>query len=545
MIRFVLFCAVLAVGMPPPCTGQSVPKSELPAETSCAVWPVPPDFRSRGGGDPESPAHDAPAADPFADPAEANTGKANKSARFGHVVPALGPSPPWNVRPMLESLGVVFREGDLALCSAETDRTPLLFVRAASDQLDLIETLISPMGSDLSWHGLITFTLQRRLADGSAESLVQRSLICQAGQRSRFQRHRGEKLVESEEVELTVGEDGATLDVNAAIEFTVDDRKITTTSQALLHSGDNAGLLLYTGPDKAKDTSLELHATAKVFRLPMVDGQSRPTETHWQRLAQAINTKLIALESAETTLDPWAELYFMPHLLSSAPNQASPSINAPTGECVEAKLPQYSIDALMDVRKKLAQLKVPLKDGDRAWYHPGTGILYVQSRERALAIIAGLAADQMYSVGINQMQITFSSWEEKPERANFAPRVTLVRCGQRSTSSTEATGQKPEKIEVEVFGDGRDGIADLNLALSSLNMGDETWDVTLQARTAADGTSPVTIASGMAKDSGGSVKHLAASSKLRWHQALELTRLPERKATAIRDIEAALKTAGR
>ena len=102
-----------------------------------------------------------------------------------------------------------------------------------------------------------------------------------------------------------------------------------------------------------------------------------------------------------------------------------------------------------------------------------------------------------------------------------------------------------EKIEFEVWAEGSHPAADLNMSLGAFNMGDETWTLTTQARTLSDGTAPVTLASGMAKDTGGSRKFLTVSSKLRWHLALDLARDPARKATAIKDIEAALKAAGR
>ena len=145
-----------------------------------------------------------------------------------------------------------------------------------------------------------------------------------------------------------------------------------------------------------------------------------------------------------------------------------------------------------------------------------------------------------YVSGVNQFEFTFHSWQESPRRRDFAPRSLLVRSGQRSSSSFVSADGRREKTEIEAWGSESVPITDLNVALTAWRMGGETWTLTAQARVNSDGTGPVTLASGMARDAGGKRKALTVSSKLRLPLWLELLDSPGRKAEAIRAIAALL-----
>ena len=407
-----------------------------------------------------------------------------------------------------------------------------------------METLTTAMGSDPSPHILATYTLRRTARDGSAEDLILRSVLCQNGQRSKFQRHRGNKKVEEEELEVTLGEDGATIDVNSAVEFHLADQVIKTQGQALLRDGDPAGVPLYRTTETGGAANLEVIVSAKVMRLPLIaDGQNYDPRAYQSKLTALINSQVIsaetlAAESSRSPAESLTELSYLPSLLPQLPFY--PGALDPES-WIEAKLPQLGAERLIDMRRRLAENKIALRENDIALYAKESGLLYMRAPASVISTVTSLTGDQPSWTGSKQIEVRFISWEENPGRRDFLPRAVLIRSGQRASGSTAEKGRRTEEIAVEGWAGGTEDIADLNLALTSIRMGDETWTMSLQARTSCDGTAPLTIASGMAKDSGGKMKYVAVSSMLRWHQWMELARDPARKAAAIREIEAALR----
>ncbi len=514
-------------------------------ETVCAVWPVPQDFMERGS---ESvTAEEGAPTDPFAAPSDSDQTPRKPRSRqhYKHIIPAMGSVAPYDARPLLESLGVTFREGDLALCSAAPADTTLLFVRAHRDQVDVVDTLATGLiGSDPSPHILATYTLRRTAPDGSAEDLIRRSVLCQNGQRSKFQRHRGNKKVEEEELEVTLGEDGATIDVNSTVEFHLAHQVIKSQGQTFLRDGDPAGVLLYRTTDKGDTANLEVIVSARVMRLPLiVDGQNYDPRIYRSKLTDLINSQVIsaenlAAESSRRAAEQLTELSYLPYLLHHVPFY--PGATDPES-WIEAKLPQLGADRLLDMRRRLVENKITLRENDVALYAKESGLLYIHAPASVISAVGGIAGDQPSWIGNKQLEVRFTSWEENHGHREFLPRAVLIRSGQRASGSTAEKGRRREEIDVEGWAGGTEDIADLNLALTSFRMGNETWTMSLQVRTSCDGTAPLTIASGMAKDSGGKMKYVAVSSMLRWHQWMELARDPARKAAAIREIEAALR----
>lgn len=510
-------------------------------ESVCGLWPVPPDFSSHG----ETAAEDT-GADPFSAEPEPKPG--NRS-RFKHIVPLLGPSPPFDVKAVLQSLGVSFRDGDLAFLSAHASGTRWLFVRVAADQFDLIDQLVgSIMGSNPALHGMVTWTLRRRAADGATEDLIKRSILCQSGHRAKFQRCVAGSEVEMEEVELTIGEDGVTLDVNTATSFHLDGRVIKASGQALIRSGDPEGILLHATRDKISGAGLEIILSGKRLDLPLMEGQPCDPQKLRARMIAGIAASIAALESPGAASARRSELFCLPGHLSGEllrNEGGSPSIGDGKAKPLVVELPHLGAGALVDARPGLRRMKITLDKDDAAWFAPESGLLYLHATETALSGVAGMADVPLDESSIQQVQLRFDSWEEKPERHDWVPRQLLVRSGQKASIFTEESGKSSESIEAEAWASGVHEASELNVSLASFDMGNETWSITTQARTLSDGASPVTLVSGRAGDTGGCMRHLTVSSTLRWHGWQELVRDPAKRAAAVRDIEAALKAAGK
>lgn len=444
---------------------------------------------------------------------------------FGQVIQAMGSLPPVDARAFLRDIGVELKDGDLALFAPHRE---LLFVRSNPDQLDIVAALMEG-GFHFAKNVEITITVRRVLADQSREDIIIRTLTCRAGQRAKFERHRAGNLMEKQEVEVTVGEDGRTIDLYADLESHFEDHVIKVSAQDLLRSGDAAGHVLHTARGKPSGGSLEVVASAVIRPSP-------GDPTNLEKLAQTIDAQIRNAPGLPVPARR-SELFYVPYL----PGYLKP--DGPAAAFHGAALAGMGPGGIIDLRGQLQSLKVPLADEDLALYAPASALLFLRAGEDAQRMITRVADEGKSSV--KQTDVSLISWVEQPAEAApryFAPRSLLVRGGQKSTGSMQYPRGSTEKMEIEAtMSEGNAATADLNLSLKSFRMGGGTWTVSTQTTVSTDGESLVTLVSGRAKDSGGEMKHLTVSSTLRHNQWLDTVLDPKRKQAAIAEIEAALK----
>ena len=112
-----------------------------------------------------------------------------------------------------------------------------------------------------------------------------------------------------EEVELTIGEDGVTLDVNSATSFHLDGRVIKASGQALIRSGDPEGILLHATRDKIPGAGLEIILSGKRLDLPLMEGQPCDPQKLRDRMIAGIAASIAALESPGAASARRSELF--------------------------------------------------------------------------------------------------------------------------------------------------------------------------------------------------------------------------------------------
>jgi hypothetical protein len=451
----------------------------------------------------------------------------------------MGPDEPLDVRTFLEALGATFGKEDLALCGGSAAGPAVLFVRSSRNTLDLVDTILAG-----SWDGPrpqveTQFTLKLPKAGGTAEELLRRSILCAGGQPSKFQRSVGKTLLEETAVEASVGEDGKTVDLNAEMTLHLASGVLKATGKALLRSGDSAGIVLYSAPDKETQGTLELSVSAKVSRRPWLENAANRLQENPPERAKTIDTQVRSIMGNAAFAAPRGALYYLPELAWQYVPEDHQQPGDPPKNTTSFTVPCMGNTTLEDATSRLKALQVPLAAGDRALYSRESGLLYVHTGDAGRARLGGLAIQEPHIA--TQMEVQFTSWHSGPAagtRTDFLPRSLLVRAGFRAAA--ERCG---EKIEVE--GSVRESTrqSELGIALTSFQMGNETWTVNLTAFPLNDPQYPLTIVSGMAKDSGGEMKNLAISSRLRTHHWRELVMDPKRKQKAIEEIEAVLKTA--
>jgi hypothetical protein len=489
-------------------SGSAAPAEEKPVKKASNLWIIPPEF------------HDGPRP------------RINLPGMhvYPHVIPALGSVPPNDARETLAKLGAVLESGDRALFSRDRE-IPLLFVRADPEMIELIDAILAPMDGDMKPAGGITFTLTRRKAGGTAMILVRRTLLIGHGQRSKFQRHRAGKLLEVEEVEVSIPQPRTTLDINIAAEYHPGHAHLKFTGQALLRSGDEAGLVLCTCPDRQPGDRLELSVSGKV-----VHRFDRQPGDYISQLAESIDARIAAVEASPGKQS--SDVYYV-----RGPNVFSDEIAK--GRKVTVSLPSLGNQELVDVSANLKSRNVPLLKEDQAWYAPDQCWLYLRAGADALSA----AAEQInLETGDHQaerqLEVQFDSWADatgtKPKR-QFPARSILIRSGQRSSTSAGGKSGKSEEIELEASVDDIGNVAGLNVALVSFPMGRETWSFWGTAATTTNGSFPVPLVSGMSRDAGTRMKHLALSSQLRYGRVDEVILDPVRKGALVGELEATLE----
>lgn len=533
LTRLLVICCIAPVLLRSTKGADEISPKPSATETACGVWSVPPDIMSRRVADGDA---GADTSDAF--PKGRADAKTAHKKTYDRIIPALGSELPLDARPVLASLGVTFREGDLALVDLHGHNPALLFVRASPDQIDLVDDIVEGMGLGGDFpYAEVCITLRRCHADGPQENLIRRSLLCPTGQRAKFERRRARRLVEKEEIEVTIGEDGV-IDLNAALEFHIEKRTIKVNASSLLRSDAPYGVVLHTARDKASRGTLEVVASGRI--LFPIDSNSQEVA-----LAKAIDEQIKKLSTPVISQECRSDLFWVPELDASSQFHSGGDSSGERNEKA-VKLSLFSIgqDLLIDAGLRLKAMKVPLAEGDETWYAPKSGLLYVHAGDAVQNAISSFQRDPTLGDGPRQMEVRLNSWKEKPGKAgirNFPPRSLLVRSGHRAMSGVRDRQSAEETIEVEATACAWNLNAALNVSLDAFDMGGETWTVNMQAAVPTDGLSPITLISGMAKDSGGKMKHLTVSAKLRYHQSIELVRDPERKARAIAEFESALR----
>jgi hypothetical protein len=503
------------------------------AESACAVWKVGPGLWKIKPLDPSGPP------DPFAEDRRTAAPALPKPAVevYPQIVPALEPHEPVDVKSLFKTSGIALGKDDVALFSESAGELPIVFVRSSRENLALVDTTLTGSLDILPpQQAEITFHLRLRKPDGTQEELVKRSLLCRSGPGIKFQRHAGVKLMEEETVEVAVAEDGVTIDLNTSVIFQLDS-VVKASGRLLLRSGDAAGMVLATVP--ASEGTLEVNVSARTSRAPWLEGNPDRPLSDLPKLARTIDAQL----RMAAAIPPAArgDLYYLPDLTwKYPPGDFQSGAEPKTGKTIN--IPCMGPEPLSDAASRMEHLRVPFAPGDRALYSNESGLLYVRAGAATRACLGGMALEP--AIAVQQMEVQFGSWQNSAEgkRTDFPARSLLVRSGSTSTSTAGAAGgPQEEKITVDGGTEGEFRQAHLVLTLSSFRMDNETWTLNTHASPPIDGNHPLTIASGMAKDSGGAAKHLSVSSRLRFHHWQELVTDPKRKQAALEEIEANLR----
>lgn len=504
----------------------------LPAvgeELHSRVFWVGPDFSQRGIPAPEPGA--APD-DPFAGEAGAQRqAPARVLPRFPHVIPALGPQPPEDVRTVLESLGVTFGEKALALLSNPgVPGGTYLYVRNTFDQLDLIDTIVSGMGPEYARHLRLTFRWEERFPSGRTRLLLERTLICRSGQRARFQRHRDGTLLEEIEIEVVLGEDGRTVEANTACDLTSGKLRACTQVIALLTAGDPAPQRLATARGTRPGSTTELSVRAERCALiPTASGEPLPLFSYTE-LTRLITQQLAAAEQQPAAPDKAGDLFWAPGL-AGFDDQQKLSIPA---------LADLQSADWLNARAALTERGIPLEAADRAWVAPQSGLLYLHAGQKARQ-----AATLQFGASLPPttllVEASFDLAQERRGQSHpLTRRSLLIRSGQRAGLKHPIQGAPDEDLEAEADLFHDDGLVDLNMALTHIPAGRDTWTFLGQTYSALDGQSSIPLISGRSADTGGALRTLSLRTAPPLNPWRTLLSDPAKKAGALSRIEAAL-----
>lgn len=503
-------------------------QSAQPGAKVSRVYIVPVDILTRGAS--VAVPGEAPA-DPFTGPKPTAQTKA-RCPEFPRVVPALGDQHPIDARRVFEDLGATFAEGDVALYHPRRTRA-VLFVRTGKESQDLIERILSPAFEDFIVKTVrYTWLLTEKDRRGKTRTLLERTFLCRAGQRAKFERHSSGRLVEMIECETTVGEDGITVDLNNAVELHLKDLDIKVTNQALLHSGDPA--VLYTGRGSRRGSTVELRIAGDVIRgIPSRDWKSPDSSDHLTALAAQIDQQLRDLEKGggrEKVM--LSDLFYMAPWFGKKEQGKAP--------WRETSLAQFKAQRIMDAREALRQANVELEKDDAAWYAPESRLLYIRAGVTGRMKVAGmLERVQPFLLPQAEVQLAPSSVRKGKVR-DLPLRSLIVRGQQQARAESKTKDGVAETVEIEYLGGEGDEAADLDLKLTNFAMDGEVWSLATKTYTATDGNLPVSLVSGRAADTGGALKSLILTAKPIGDEWLQLAADPVRRKAAIAEFEAAL-----
>jgi hypothetical protein len=521
-----LLAGVFAFAAPLPAQGTK------PDGKVSRVYLLLPDFLMRS----DTPATGDAPTDPFADSArhvKPASGVDARCPKFPWVVPALGPQYPTDARRVFEDLGVAFSEGDAAFFHPGHSRARL-FVRAGKDVHDLIDRIINQVfGVHTIKTVRYTWLLTEKDAKGKRRTLLERSLLCRAGQRAKFQRHSAGRLVEEVECETIVWEDGLTVDLNNAVQLHLKALDINVVNQALLRSGDPTGAVLYTGSGSRRGSTAELRVTAEVMR--DIPSPGKPPDSHevLAALAMEIDRQLEELEKTNgREKEKRSDLFYVVPWFDDEVEGKR--------HWRETGLVQFKAQRMMDAREALQQARVELEKDDAAWYAPESRLLYIRAAATGRARVAEMAeCIQLYP--LHQIDVQLASTAARKGKVRDLPlRSLLVKGNQQSKAESKTKSGQQETVEIECTIDECGPRTDLNITLTNLHMGRETWTLTTQTLAATDGTLPVRLVSGRAADAGGAFKTLTLTAKPTGDEWQQLVADPVRKAAAIGEFEAAL-----
>jgi hypothetical protein len=265
------------------------------------VFRIPPDFFAHHL---EKLAPAEPPADPFAAPADSaevpKSRPLTRWPRYPHIVNSLGAVPPIDARPVLESYGISFGEGDIALAPGNVHQCNILFIKNSPEQMDLVQTIMDQLGYDGGEgpsHFEVTFRVQEISAGGRVQELLERTLLCRSGQREKFQRHREGKLVEKVELE-TLRYEGGQVEVNLALDFHFKNLRVETVGLVVVRSGNKEPAVVYAGRGRSPRSKLKVLLSAK--RIRGLPGQevAPATDDAWHKLAAVIDAEVTAAENS-------------------------------------------------------------------------------------------------------------------------------------------------------------------------------------------------------------------------------------------------------
>ena len=424
----------------------------------------------------------------------------------------------------------------------------LLFVRTAPAGIELVDRL-AESGVFCARQVEVTFVLRRTSPEGNVTELIRRSLQCVSGTRTSFRRFRGEKPVEELEFEAFLDHDNVTLDLNIAAGIHLEDAAITFLGQAFIRRGEQEAMVLYTGPDTTPAGRRELTVTGKVLPLS-VPGKAlqpspardanRPRNKTLEPLAEEIERALTGLEKKDPGEGRRAEIYTVnpeTALFNTWEKAAGPVEK-------EIKSPVAGTIELRKVTAELIARKIPLSGDDEAWYEPEKAWLYLRAGALSHALTTLQLAPQVELTERPQIEARVTSWADALQgtpREDFSSSALLFLSGSGATMTYQGKAGKPESLKL----DGKSnfpGEASLTMELTGLAMGgEETWNLLTEAATVADGISSVSLASGMALDAGGRMKHLTVSSRIPRGKWRELLLDPEKKNQLLSELETALK----
>jgi len=512
----------------------------LPAEEAkvSRLFRIPPDFFAYHL---EKLAPADPPADPFAAPTGSEAvPKARPLARwprYPHIVNSLGAAPPIDARPLLESYGISFGEGDIALAPGNVHKCNILFVKNRPEQMDLVQTIMDQLGYDGGVgpsHFEVTWRVQETNVGGKVKELLERTLFCRNGQITKFQRHREGKLMETEEFEPTLLEDGQAR-VNSALEFDFMNLSVKATGLVTVNPGDKKPVIIYSSKGRVPHSKLEVLMSVRRVRGLPGEGRVPATEEASRKLAAVIDAEVTAAEQTPPANRLSPEIVSLQ--LWSNDYEKEPRI--------EVHLPDGSAAGFADARTTLLALGMPLADDERAWYWPQGRMLFIHAGDKTLSDLQGLVSQQELPGTDDSYEVKIAPVETKRERERTRPvRTLLINAGQRAKGTTEIQKDRPEVTEAELSVNETRTVADVNLALENLSFGKETWTFSGQALAAADGTLPVTLVSGRAADSGGSTRSLQLTVARRGDYWRDLLNEPVQKAALLGVVASTLLPAG-
>ena len=484
------------------------------------IFVVPPDFASRGQSAEESGQQDA---EPSTAP---ETAPQSRPQPYPFSIAGLSDTTTLDVRPVLASLGVRFEGRALALLGTTQDYGTLLFVRNTAEQLDLIETLCSGFGGDegIPAEVQVTFHWEERVASGRSRTLIERTLLCRSGYRARFQRHRSNTQVEDIEIELTVGEDGSTADLNTACDLTSGTLRLTTQAMALVQDGAPEPVRLVTVAGTRPGAHSALTVQARVLAR---DAIPRP----FAALAASIARQIADLEAGEAHPQMTAALHWFPCLGSSIPHKAE-------RRTIPALAPMQSTE-WYDAREAIRDLLV-LQEGEKAWYAPRSRLLYLLAGPRTRAAAMGLASQEL-SPQRCQIEADFQATRTAHGRTRpLATRTLLIRSGQRAGVKRPIEGAPDEHVEAEAQVGLAGEVADCNLSLDHYPVGRDTWTFKGQCYARLSGRNEMALVSGRSADADRGQQAISLRARRVLNPWLALIRDPARNAEIIRRVEAAI-----